>query len=104
MIDFPLLYVGKSNGMLEIWDATKDDLVKTVDQTDLVNAKPQSKPTRLIKHNEIGKVCVINAFSDIHVMDTNLLKKDTDSQLGYWLHSDDGDEEMLDHDMEVDST
>ena len=37
-------------------------------------------------------------------MDTTLLKIDNDSQLGNRLNSDDGTEEMLYHDMEVDST
>ena len=52
----------------------------------------------------MGKICVINGFSDIYVMDTTLLKIDNDSQLGNRLNSDDGTEEMLYHDMEVDST
>ena len=43
----------------------------------------------------MGKICVINGFSDIYVMDTTLLKIDNDSQLGNQLNSDDGTEEML---------
>eukprot|EP00090_Calanus_glacialis_P005183 TRINITY_DN13990_c0_g1_i4.p2 TRINITY_DN13990_c0_g1~~TRINITY_DN13990_c0_g1_i4.p2 ORF type:complete len:139 (-),score=34.89 TRINITY_DN13990_c0_g1_i4:236-652(-) len=87
MIDFPFMYVGKSNGMLEVWDVTKDEIVKTVDQTELVNAKTQSNSIVTIQQNDIGKVCVRNKY-DIFVMNTNLLKSDTDSPLGYRLNYD----------------
>jgi hypothetical protein len=87
MIDFPFMYVGKSNRMLEVWDVTKDELVKTVDQTELVNAKSHSSSIFTIQQNDIGKVCVRNKY-DIFVMNTNLLKSDTDSPLGYRLNYD----------------
>eukprot|EP00090_Calanus_glacialis_P005182 TRINITY_DN13990_c0_g1_i3.p2 TRINITY_DN13990_c0_g1~~TRINITY_DN13990_c0_g1_i3.p2 ORF type:complete len:140 (-),score=35.50 TRINITY_DN13990_c0_g1_i3:236-655(-) len=101
MIDFPFMYVGKSNGMLEVWDVTKDEIVKTVDQTELVNAGTQSYSIVTIQQNDIGKVCVMNKYNDIFVMDANLLKSGTDSQPGYQLNYDKvGDGEIT----EVDST
>merc|ERR1712105_553997 len=80
MIDFPFMYVGKSNGMLEVWDVTKDEMVKTVDQTELLNAKSQFISFVTIQQNALGKVCAKNVY-DIFVMDTNLLHRDTCSQL-----------------------
>ena len=100
MIDFPFMYVGKSNGMLEVWDVTKDEIVKTVDQTELVNAGTQSYSIVTIQQNDIGKVCVMNKYNDIFVMDANLLKSGTDSQPGYQLNYD----KVGDGEMKVDST
>eukprot|EP00090_Calanus_glacialis_P005180 TRINITY_DN13990_c0_g1_i1.p2 TRINITY_DN13990_c0_g1~~TRINITY_DN13990_c0_g1_i1.p2 ORF type:complete len:131 (-),score=34.66 TRINITY_DN13990_c0_g1_i1:236-628(-) len=92
MIDFPFMYVGKSNGMLEVWDVTKDQIVKCQNTIDTIQQ---------IEKNGIGKVCVRNKNDDIFVMNANLLKSGTDSQLGYRLNYDKvGDGEIT----EVDST
>ena len=100
MIDFPFMYVGKTNGALEVWDVTKDKLVKTVDQTGLVNARTQFNSIVKIQQNDIGKVCVRNKYNDILVMNANLFKSGADSQLGYRLNYD----EVGHTEMEVDST
>ena len=108
MIDFPFIFAGKSNGILEVWDVTRNEIVNTVIQTELANTENLAnrmdyegwKGIFTIRLNEIGKVCIANGSHDIFVIDATLLKSETDSSLlGY---------RMLRYDeswnMEVDST
>jgi len=102
-IDFPFMYVGKSNGLLEVWDVTKDELVKTVDKTELLYSESGTNEINTIKQNTFGKVCV-SGYNDVFVMDANLLSRVTDSPLGYQLNYDVyGVFDNID-DMQVDST
>jgi len=72
-LNFPFIYVSKSNGLLDVWDFTKDEVVKTIDKTDILGSQQELKPG-YIEENMIDKVMCLNSPNDIVVLNGKFMK------------------------------
>ena len=89
-VNFPFVFATKSNGLLEVWEVTKDELVKTVDKTEVLHATGDLRSTDMLM-NEIEKVlCLVGDAGGMMVLDGKLLKRaGTDIPVaGYQLQDD----------------
>ena len=97
-LDLPFAYVGKSNGVMEVWDVTKDEVIKTVDHTELLNAETHFQISNI--ENEFNKIVTINKTGNLFVMQKRLLKGDINAEVfGYKVNYADNI-----NDFKVDST
>jgi len=88
-VSFPFVYVSKSNGILEVWDLTKDEVLKIVDKTDILGSQGELKPCYMVE-NSIEKVLCFNSTKDLFVLNGKCLKNSQDSSnnIGYRLNDD----------------
>lgn len=83
-LDFPFAYVGKSNGLMEVWDVTKDEVIKTIDNTELLNAETYNGGEIVQIENTESKVVTLNRSGDLFVLPKMVNKEEVDVEaLGY---------------------
>jgi len=87
LVNFPFVYVSKSNGLLEVWDVTKDEVVKTVDHTDILGSQGELKPFHM-EENGIEKVLCLQSINDLVVLNGKFMKKSQpiSNNVGYMLN------------------
>jgi len=67
-LDFPLAYVGKSDGILEVWNVTEEELVNSIDHSELVNAESGSCDIIEMLQTE-SNVLTLNGKRELFVLD-----------------------------------
>jgi len=95
-VNFPFVYVSKSNGLLEVWDVTKDEVVKTVDKTDILGSIGELKPCYM-EENRMEQVLCLHSTNELVVLNGKVLKNSQDSpnNVGYTLNGVFGARDLL---------
>jgi len=83
-VSFPFVYVSKSNGILEVWDIIKNEVVRTVDKADILGSREEFKPC-FIAENASDKVMCYGK-DDLIVLDGKILKnQEISNNIGFRL-------------------